>query len=335
MNFLRKLLFPFAILYGGITSLRNHFYEKGWFKSTQFDIPVICVGNLSVGGTGKSPMIEYLIELLKDDYRVAVLSRGYGRNTKGFRLVEEHSLAEEVGDEPLQFKQKFPEVTVAVCEERTAGIPKLMSNAEVILLDDAFQHRKVKASRYILLTPYNDLFMNDYMLPTGNLREPRSGASRADIILVTKCPPRVPYASMQQVEFDMPIQAHQKLYFSKISYDDIIYGVSETQPLSYLKNKSFTLVTGIANPQPLIEFLIAEGLKFEYENFRDHHNFTSAEIEQLKENELILTTEKDYMRLYPKLDKFALYYLPIKTKILRDQGIFFDETIQAMIRKDR
>jgi len=333
MNFLRKLLFPFAILYGGIMSLRNYFFDKGWLKSTQFDIPVICVGNLSVGGTGKSPMIEYLIELLKDDYRVAVLSRGYGRNTKGFRLVEADSLAEEVGDEPLQFKQKFPKISVAVCEARTAGIPKLMANAEVILLDDAFQHRKVKASTYILLTPYNDLFMNDYMLPTGNLREPRSGAARADLILVTKCPERVSYASMQQIEFDMPIQRHQKLYFSKISYDDTIYGVSETQPLSYLKGKTFTLVTGIANPKPLVEFLTAEALNFKHESFKDHHNFTSEEIEQLNEKELILTTEKDYMRLYPKLDKFALYYLPIKTKILKEQGQFLDETIQAMVRK--
>lgn len=335
MNFLRKLLFPFAVLYGGIMSLRNYFYDQGWFKSTQFDIPVICVGNLSVGGTGKSPMIEYLIELLQKEYRVAVLSRGYGRNTKGFRLVSVESTSEEVGDEPLQFKQKFPEITVAVCEERTVGIPKLLPNAEVILLDDAFQHRKVKASWYLMLTPYHDLFMHDYMLPTGNLREPRSGAARADIILVTKCPERVPYATLQKIEFEMPIRDHQKLYFSKISYDDTIYGVSETQPLSYLKDKPFTLVTGIANPTPLVEFLTKNEFNFQHQNFKDHHNFTSEEIKQLKKNELILTTEKDYMRLYPKLGKFALYYLPIKTKILRNQGEFLDQTILAMVRKAR
>ncbi|NND87822.1 MAG: tetraacyldisaccharide 4'-kinase [Flavobacteriaceae bacterium] len=335
MAFLRKLLFPFAVLYGAIMRLRNYFYDKGWLKSMSFDIPIIAVGNLSVGGTGKTPMIEYLIEILKDDYQLAVLSRGYGRKTKGYRTVEVDSLAIDVGDEPLQLKQKYPAVEVAVCEARKNGIPKLQKRSEVILLDDAFQHRSVKASRYILLTAFDDLFINDHILPMGNLRESRKGAKRADLIVVTKCPPKVPYATLQKIEFVMPIQEYQKIYFSSIGYDDRIYGVSESQPLSYLKDKPFLLVTGIAKSAPLVAHLRSMGLDFEHQNYKDHHNFTSEDINRLKKEELILTTEKDYVRLYPKLEKFAMYYLPIKTKILKDQELFFEETIRQMIRRAR
>src|SRR6187551_1461615 len=191
MNFLRKILFPFAILYGFITGIRNFLFDIGILISYSFDVPIIAVGNLSVGGTGKTPQIEYLIRLLSDKYKVATLSRGYKRQSEGFVLANENSDALELGDEPFQFYQKFKNIQVAVDANRKNGIEQLLTNSnppEIILLDDAFQHRKVKAGFYIMLTSYGDLYSNDFMLPTGNLRESRSGAQRANIVIVTKCP---------------------------------------------------------------------------------------------------------------------------------------------------
>lgn len=332
MKILRKILFPFSILYGLITAVRNFMYNNGWLKSSSYDIPIICVGNLSTGGTGKSPMIEFLIDFLQKEYQVAVLSRGYKRKTKGFREVLFTSTAEEVGDEPLQFKQNFPNCTVAVCADRRFGIEKLQRKAEIILLDDAFQHRKVKASTNILLTTFNDLYINDYMLPTGNLREYRKGANRADFIVVTKCPEKVSYAKLQEIQFKLQLKPHQRIYFSKIGYDESIYGVTETNSISYLKDKYFTLVTGIANPQPLVDFLDMLFFNYEHKKYADHHHFTADEINELKEKEIILTTEKDFVRLQPKLKKFAIYYLPIKTVILNEQEEFFKNAILESIK---
>lgn len=335
MQILRKILFPFAILYGGIVSLRNYFYDKGWFESRSYDLPVICIGNLSTGGTGKSPMTQYLMSFLLSDYKVATLSRGYKRKTSGYREVGIDSTAIEVGDEPLQFKKNFPKALVAVAESRFDGIEKLKNRADVILLDDAFQHRKVQPSTSLLLTPFDDLYSDDYMLPTGNLREPRSGADRANIIMVTKCPDTVPYAMLQEVQFKLKLQPGQEIFFSKIGYDEFIYGVSETLPLNYLLDKNFTLVTGIANPKPLIEFLTKRHLTFEHERFADHHDFSSSEVNTLKTKEIILTTEKDFMRLQPKLGKYALYYLPIKTIILNDREDYFKKLIVELIDNTR
>ncbi|MFT5436653.1 MAG: tetraacyldisaccharide 4'-kinase [Ulvibacter sp.] len=335
MKSFRKTLFPFSLLYGGIVALRNYFYDRGWFKSKTFDKPVICVGNLSVGGTGKSPMIEYLIEFLVKDFRVAVLSRGYKRRTTGFREVLVESTVQEVGDEPLQFKQNFPKVAIAVCANRQEGIEKLQDRADIILLDDAFQHRRVRASTNILLTPFNDLYINDLVVPAGNLREFRSGSKRADVIVVTKCPEGVAYSNLQKIQLKIKLQEHQKIYFSKIGYEESIYGPTEKLPLNYLRDKKFTLVTGIAKPKPLVDFLEREQFTFNHKKYPDHHDFSMAEVERLKKNEIILTTEKDYMRLQPKLGKFAIYYLPIKTIILREQESFFRKTILDSIDKKR
>jgi len=335
MNLFRKILIPFSLLYGGVAALRNSFYEKGLFKSKSFDKPVICVGNLSVGGTGKSPMIEYLIEFLVKDFRVAVLSRGYKRRTTGFREVLVESTVQEVGDEPLQFKQNFPKVTIAVCANRQEGIERLQDRADIILLDDAFQHRRVRASTNILLTPFNDLYINDLVVPAGNLREFRSGAKRADIIVVTKCPEGVAYSALQEIQRKMKLQEHQKIYFSKISYEESIYGPTEKLPLNYLRDKKFTLVTGIAKPKALVDFLEREKFTFNHKKYPDHHDFSMSEVSKLKRNEIILTTEKDYMRLQPKLGKFAIYYLPIKTIILREQESFFRKSILDSIDKKR
>ncbi len=333
MKLLRKLLLPFSWLYGSVLALRNLFFDMGWFESKSYNKPIICVGNLSTGGTGKSPMIEFLIGFLKEEYQVAVLSRGYKRKTKGFKEVFANNTVEEVGDEPLQFKKKFPNVTISVCENRQEGIEKLKVKADVVLLDDAFQHRKVKASTNILLTTFNDLFYKDFVLPTGNLRESKAGANRADVIVVTKCPEKVSYARMQEIQFEMKLKPHQRIYFSKIGYAENIIGISESLPLNYLLNKNFTLVTGIANPKPLVNFLKEKNYSFEHKKYPDHHHFTTSEIEELRGKEIILTTEKDFVRLQPKLEKFAIYYLPIKTIILKEQEPFFKEFIIEEIEK--
>ena len=334
MNF-RLLLYPFSIMYDVVTSLRNVAYEKGWKQSKGYRFPVISVGNLSTGGTGKSPMIEYLIALLKEDYKVSVLSRGYKRKTNGFLEVTTTSTAEEVGDEPLQFKQKFKDVTVAVCANRQDGIKQLQAKTEVLLLDDAFQHRKVRPTFQILLTSFDDLYIDDFVLPAGNLRESKRGAKRATIIVVTKCPPDTSYASLQEIQYRLNLLPGQSVYFSSIGYDQSIHGKTESLPRNYLNNKPFTLVTGIANPKPLVSFLQKQGFDFTHKKYPDHHDFTDSDISELKQKELILTTEKDYMRLQDKLDKFALYYLPIKTLILNEQGVFFNEKILENIEKSR
>ena len=332
MKNLRKVLFPFAAGYGGITSLRNYFYNQGYWDSKSYELPVICVGNLSVGGTGKTPMIEWLIRLLKDDFKVAVLSRGYKRNTTGFLEVLTTHTAGEVGDEPLQFKQKFPKVIIAVCADRRTGISQIKDAADVILLDDAFQHRKVKPSFSILLTSYLDPYFKDFLLPAGNLRESRKGADRANVIIATKVPPHTAYAKIQEFKLLVDSLPEQKVYFSKIDYAKQLIGKTEILALDYLANKKFTLVTGIANPTPLVEFLKEQNFNFEHKKFPDHHSFAESEIESLRKEELLITTEKDYMRLKDDLQKYALYYLPIKTEILNNQGQFLKEHVLKHIK---
>ena len=276
-------------------------------------------------------MVELLVSFLKDKNEVAVLSRGYKRKTTGFREVLPNSSVEDVGDEPLQFKRKFPEITVAVCEDRQTGIEKLRKTAAVILLDDAFQHRKVKASLNILLTPFNDLYVDDFMMPSGNLREPKWGANRADIIVVTKCPENLEASKIEAIIQEIKPKPYQEIYFSKIGYSSEIKNNSETKPIEYLMGKEFLLVTGIANPKPLIEFLKKKGLKFEEKSFPDHHNFSATEINSLKKNELILTTEKDFMRLKAHENENEMYYLPIETIILNNGEAAFKKSIEKEV----
>lgn len=327
MKIFRRFLFPFSLLYGSLLTIRNICYDKNWLKSISYPLPVFCVGNLSMGGTGKSPMIEYLIRFLKDDYQIGVLSRGYKRKTSGFREVLESSKVENVGDEPLQFKKKFPKIVVAVCANRREGIDRIKSNVDLILLDDAFQHRKVNASKNILLTSYHNLYVNDCVLPVGNLRESKKGARRADIVVVTKCPEQHSYAKLKEIQNDLNLLSEQKVYFSKITYDKLIYGITEKLPLSHLKNKKFTLVTGIADSNPLVNFLTKKQLDFNHQKFPDHHHFSDPEIERLKECNIILTTEKDFVRLQPRFKNFPIYYLPIKTTIIEEQEAMFKKDI--------
>ncbi|QBZ98983.1 tetraacyldisaccharide 4'-kinase [Flavobacterium sangjuense] len=323
MILLRKLLFPFAILYGFITSLRNYLFDKGILKSYSFDIPVIAVGNLSVGGTGKTPQIEYLIRLLSPNYKVATLSRGYKRKSEGFVLADASSTAEILGDEPFQYFKKFPTIQVAVDADRRSGIEQLLSKTkpEIILLDDAFQHRKVKAGFYILLTAYGDLFSDDFILPTGNLRESRNGAKRANVIIVTKCPPNITETEQESIKKKLGVSL--PVFFSTIDYDDKVYNDTESLAVSDLKLTEKILLAGIAKPKPFFDFLKAD--TDEIMTFPDHHHFSESEILSIKSravDKIIITTEKDFVRLKAKILKAQLYYLPIKSKFVSNQETF-------------
>jgi tetraacyldisaccharide 4'-kinase len=328
MKAIRYLLFPLAVLYDGVTAIRNTFYDQGIFKSTKFHLPVIAVGNLSVGGTGKSPMIEYLIRLLKNK-KVATLSRGYKRKTEGFILIDSNHTASDVGDEPLQFYKKFPEIKVAVDANRVRGIQQLQKkvNPEVVLLDDAYQHRKVRAGCYILLTKYDDLFSDDLVLPTGNLRESSRGANRADVIVVTKCPKKLTSDKQESIKKRLQSFPDQPVFFSTISYHNNTKG-NDQIPLKNLKEYEVCLVTGIANPQPLLEFLKVQEVNIHHEKFPDHHEFSSSDIEQIlrrydqisSKKKLLLTTEKDYMRLSSKISNLS--YIEIESQFLNDEDLF-------------
>ena len=329
MKLFRKLLFPFSILYGLMTWVRNTLYDSGWKKSTEFNLPIICVGNLNTGGTGKSPMIEYLLNFFGKEYRVASLSRGYKRKTKGYYLLEGNETAEAVGDEPLQFKRKFPEALVAVDANRIRGVEKLLSKKpEVILLDDAFQHRKIKPGFSILLTAYGDLYSDDFMLPAGNLREFSSGASRAQIIVVTKCPKNLTPPEKDRIRHRLELRNYQKLFFSYIDYNSRLVSKEVSLDLNALKIKEFCVVTGIAKPEPLLQFLQEQQLDFKHLNFGDHHNFNEEEVKKLNKENFILTTEKDYVRLQDKISASKLYYLPIRSAFLGKEEKFQQELLE-------
>lgn len=333
MNFLRKILFPFAVLYGFITSIRNFLFDYGILKSYSFPIPVIAVGNLSVGGTGKTPQIEYLIRLLSNKYKIATLSRGYKRKSEGFILANATSNAEILGDEPFQFYKKFPNIQVAVDANRKNGIEQLLSQSnkpDVILLDDAFQHRKVKAGFYILLTAYNDLFINDFMLPTGNLRESRSGAKRADMIIVTKCPRDISELAQNKIKKSL-LRENEKqaeVFFTFIDYDDKIYSNNKTLNVNEVKTVDKLLLAGIAKPESFFAYLQSEN--DECLMYPDHHHFSEKEIVEIKEkakNKIIITTEKDFVRLNEKLPNDSLFYLPIKSSFVNNSTDFDKQII--------
>ncbi|MEW7280097.1 tetraacyldisaccharide 4'-kinase [Aquimarina sp. 2201CG1-2-11] len=325
INILRKLLLPFVPFYYIIVWVRNKLYDLGLKKSVAYDFPIIAVGNLSVGGTGKSPMIEYLIEVLKDRVNLATLSRGYKRSTKGFHEVTMLSKAIEVGDEPLQFKKKFSDVTVAVDADRRNGIAKLrelVPQPELVLMDDAFQHRKVNAGIYILLTTYSDLYVNDIVLPTGGLREPRNGAKRADIVIVTKSPIEISEEERKRIKESLNLQQRQYLFFTSIDYKKQIISKSGEKSIDALRGVFFTLVTGIANPTPLLNYYKSLGLQFDHIGFPDHHNFTNTELEKLRKLPFIVTTEKDYMRLITDAPDINLWYQPIEVKFVSESDLF-------------
>lgn len=336
MKQLRLLLLPFSLIYLLVTAVRNFFYDKGLFKSYSFSVPVIAVGNLSTGGTGKTPQIEYLIRLLSGNCKVATLSRGYKRKSEGYVLADAASNADTLGDEPFQFYSKFPHINVAVDADRRHGIDQLLSlspKPEVILLDDAYQHRRVKAGFYILLTAYTDIYADDFLLPAGNLRESRSGANRAAVIIVTKCPPDLTNDKMAEIRKKLKPKSSQKVYFTCIEYDIAVFSEEDSISIENLKDMPKILVAGIAKPKPFFNHLQQQG--DEALAYPDHHDFTEKELEELKEkskNAIIVTTEKDYMRLKGKLPADRLYYLPIKSRFLNG-GADFDQTIIHYVGK--
>ncbi|MFV0531102.1 MAG: tetraacyldisaccharide 4'-kinase [Flavobacteriales bacterium] len=332
----RIILLPISIPYGIITYIRNKLYDQGILKSTSFNLPIICIGNLSIGGTGKTPHTEYIIHLLKNNYKTAVLSRGYGRKSKGYILADDHATSEVLGDEPLQFYSKFKnEITVAVDENRVEGIQNLIQTIapEVILLDDAFQHRAIQAGFNIILTPFDDLFTEDHVLPAGNLREYPSGINRADVVIVTKCPVELNEYDKNHIISKIQAISALKIYFSYIEYDTKIYG-QKTLDIKKIFNEKIILLTGIANPKPMMEYLKTKVEIVEHLSFPDHHNFTKKDISLIKEktkNHIILTTEKDYMRLkFVELSENPLFYLPIRIKL--DKPDEFDQMIKQYVR---
>ena len=337
----RILLYPFALIYGAVVWLRNRLYDAGFFSSIQFSVPVISVGNLSVGGTGKTPHVEYLIRLLQYQYRVATMSRGYKRRTQGFLLADENTNALRIGDEPMQYHMKYPDLGVSVAEERITGIPNLLQKrpyVEAVLLDDAYQHRSVKPGLNILITDFAKPFYKDKILPLGTLREDKSAYKRADMIVVSKCPPDMDKAMADKMIAEIKPLPEQKVFFTSINYQQP-YDLITKEPVS-LRGRSAVLVCCIAKPAPLVRYLQDECKQVHVLSYPDHHYFVSSNLEEIKEtlanwdapNKVIVTTEKDAARLhlhYEKLKEWnvRIVVLPIAVSFLFNRGTEFDSVV--------
>ncbi len=349
MQFLKILLLPFSLLYHWVTKFRNHLYDIDYKKSFQFDTMVLSVGNLSVGGTGKSPMVEYLIRLLADENKITTLSRGYGRKTRGFRLANEDDNAATLGDEPFQFYTKYKQkINVAVGEERALAIPQILfeiPDNQMIILDDAYQHRTVIPNLSILLTDFSTPFFNDNLLPSGRLREAKSGANRADIIVVTKCPHDLSKEAQQELSEKIMTYAKKgtPIFFSGIKYLPP-KNIRESDASVFSKN--VLLVSGIANAAPLEEYVKSNFNLCAHLDFADHHNYGVKDLQQIKnkfavidcEEKVVLTTEKDAMRLSDEAFKSELaglpiFYLPIQTYFLKNGDIFDANVLQVVNNK--
>jgi tetraacyldisaccharide 4'-kinase len=345
MRFLRFIFFPFALIYWCITGIRNFFYKKGIMKASRFNVTAISVGNLSMGGTGKSPHVEYLIRLLKNDYKVATLSRGFGRRERGFKIADESATAMSIGDEPLQFYKKFgSEITVAVEANRVLGamdLFRVQPEINVLLLDDAYQHRAIHRDLNILLTDYNYPFHSDFILPVGNLRESKSGKKRAEVVIVTKCPPLSDQEKAELMK-KLKLRAEQKLFFSSIQYGDVIGFKEGSLDLS---NRKIVLVTGIAKPLPLEEYISESNQILKHFNYPDHHKFRAEELNEIHnfidkfaaEKPIVLCTEKDAMRLMcaefeTMTNKYSWAYQTIQVKLDREEE--FKKEVLSYVEKN-
>jgi tetraacyldisaccharide 4'-kinase len=340
----RYLLFPISLIYGAVVWLRNWFYDKNIFKSSSFNFPLICVGNLAAGGTGKTPMTEYLVELLDEKYVTATLSRGYKRKTKGFAIAGDGTTALDIGDEPMQFHQKFPNLTVAVGEERLVAIPQLLQQkpaTQVIILDDAFQHRSVKAGLNLLLTEYKNLYTRDLMLPAGDLRDIKKSSKRADIIIVTKCKTSLSEEEKNAIIKEISPLENQAVFFTEILYAQPYHLFNKTK-VDITAETDCLLLCGIANPKPLKEFLTAHVHSYDMLRYPDHHIFTTDDLNDIKiqfeklssQNKIIITTEKDAVRLQKfekELSSFPIYVMPIKHSFLFSQSNIFNEIVIKFI----
>jgi tetraacyldisaccharide 4'-kinase len=335
---IRILLFPFSLLFALAVTIRNWCYDKNILVSTPFNLPLISIGNLAAGGTGKSPMVEFLIRALKDRYAIAILSRGYKRKTRGYALAGAHSTALDIGDEPMQFHSKFPGVAIAVGEERIVAIPQLLHDrpgTRAILLDDAFQHRAVKAGLNILLTDCSNLFTRDWWLPSGDLRDAPSSCRRADMIVVTKCPDDLSEEQRRDIMIEIGPLRHQQVFFTSIQYDEP-YHITRSGTYTIDDRVEVLLVTGIANPAPLKRFLDQRSRTYYELAYSDHHIFSIDDLHAIlrrfnsipARDKIILTTEKDAVRLIKfrqELEEWPFYVLPIAPRFLfGEQGRFTD-----------
>jgi len=351
---LSPVLFPLSLLYGLIVYIRNRLYDYDVFTSRQFKIPLISVGNITVGGTGKTPHIEYLVDLLRSDFNVATLSRGYKRKTKGFVMASRDSTAQEIGDEPRQIKQKFPDIEVAVDANRTNGITQLMNpekDIDVILLDDAYQHRKVIPNLSILLIDYSRPIEKDYILPLGDLREHAAEKRRAHIIIVTKSPEDLQPIDRRMIYNEIKPFPFQHVFFTTFEYGELkpVFNSAENIIPSDLQGKDVLLVTGIANPKPLVKYITEKiSKKIIVLEYSDHYNFKESDFKRIEQkfagidsnNKIIITTEKDAMRLQKFSNiannlKDSFFYIPIQVKFLNNRTDNFNQQIIEYVRKNK
>ncbi len=348
-----RLNYIFSIIYGGIISLRNFLFDIHLLKSKSFDIPIISIGNLAVGGTGKTPHTEFILQYLKKNYNIAVLSRGYKRKTKGFVIADSTSDASTIGDEPYQIFTSNPQITVAVDENRVRGVEKLMKinpRIDVILLDDAFQHRYVQAGLSILLTEYDNLYSEDYLMPYGRLREDKKNSKRADIVIVTKCHDEINNKEQELIKKELKIEENeQQLFYSIFNYGKIypIFEQNEVITPELTESLNILLVTGIENPRPMYKYLNEKVGHIESLNFPDHHDFTQKDIRkieqsfyQMTKNKVIITTEKDASRIklitnLSKTIKENIYALPIEVEILHNKQEEFIIKINNYVEKNK
>jgi tetraacyldisaccharide 4'-kinase len=352
---LRLLTLPFSWLYGLVTCIRNKLYDWQLLESVKFDLPLICVGNLVVGGAGKTPVTEYLVGLLKAN-KIAILSRGYGRKTKGFILADEQATAAIIGDEPMQYYKKFPGITVAVCEDRVKGIRMLEKDHDLIILDDAFQHRRVQPGYSVLLFEFGTLIKRQFLLPAGNLREYFSNYKRADVILVTKTPIQSAPGQKDHCRQKFDSATRQHLFFSQIGYqalkpvftEQAIVGVESAQANLPEKKTTVFLLTGIANSRSLTDYLDSRSARLVHHQYGDHYQFSRSDIMKLvnayracaDKEKIIVTTEKDTQRLLDDslrdlLVNLPVFYLPIKIEIQEEDKAIFDQKILNYVSSAR
>jgi len=340
----RYLLFPFSILYSIIINIRNWLFDKKILSSTTFNFPLICVGNIAVGGTGKTPMVEYIITFFKDRYKTATLSRGYKRKTRGFAIANNQSTAIEIGDEPMQLFRKYPDVIVSVGEERIIAIPQLLQEnpeTQVIVLDDAFQHRAILAGLNILLTDFSNLFTRDHILPMGDRRDVKASSKRAELIVVTKCPKDMDVQEKESIEKEINKSTNQKIFFTSLEYG-MPYRILTDERKEITSDMYVLLLCGIANPAPLKEFLNNNVYGYDMLRYRDHHIFSTDDLREIKKqfesisspNKIILTTEKDAIRLEKfnnDLRDLPIYIIPVRHHFLFEQGSFFNSILNDFV----
>ena len=338
MKNLKFLLYPLSVLYSIYSSFRNLLFDLGLIDSIQYKIPTIGIGNLSTGGTGKSIIVDYLIERFKKNKKITTLSRGYNRKTKGFVQASESSDAYEIGDEPFQFFSKHPEINVVVCEDRRKGmniILKNLSDTELCIWDDVFQHRFVKPGLMILSTTFQYPFYKDEILPIGNLRENKDSSKRADIIIVTKCPIDMQINDKETIIKSLNPLANQKVFFSTLTYKQKIKSDVDHINIDTLSESDFILVTGIADSSYLVEFLKSKAFNFKHLKYSDHYNFNKLSIDKIRNissGKRILTTEKDFGRLKPKISDRDIYYIEVSMQFNSELNEHnFDKTISEYI----